>query len=60
MLRTIILSLLAVVLFFLTMKQVNQSHLDTWFLLYFLVYVSITLVWNNEKTTKKRQQNYNR
>lgn len=47
--KSIIKTLLAIFLIYLTTKQINQSHLDTWYIYYFIFYILIVLNWNDKK-----------
>ena len=47
--KSVIKILLAIFLIYLTTKQINQSHLDTWYICYFIFYILIVLNWNDKK-----------
>ncbi len=44
--------IMSVLMFIFIYQQINQSHLDFWFIIYFLIFMAVVLFWK-PSTNKK-------
>jgi hypothetical protein len=51
-LRFSVQSLLSILMFVFIYQQINQSHLDFWFIIYFLFFMAVVLFWKPSEKQK--------
>ncbi|MEB7074568.1 hypothetical protein [Staphylococcus epidermidis] len=44
--------LLSILMFVFIYQQINQSHLDFWFIIYFLFFMAVVLFWKPSEKKK--------
>ena len=50
--RIVVQLLLSILMLFFIHQQINQSHLDFWFIIYFLFFIVVVLFWKPSKDKK--------
>jgi len=44
--------IMSVLMFIFIYQQINQSHLDFWFIIYFLIFMAVVLFWKPSANKK--------